>query len=140
MRVAGELGAIADVALDPGGTLRGRIEFDSPSLRIEAALIPKPLLFRRATGVLSILENGATRIESVKLEGDQVRGTLDGEIGLVHRSQPPPLALQADLEILDAELLALAQAARLPIGPDGRAALQIGGTAALPQLSARSPR
>jgi type II secretion system protein N len=140
VRVAGELGAIADVALDPGGTLRGRIEFDSPSLRIEAALIPKPLLFRRATGVLSILENGATRIESVKLEGDQVRGTLDGEIGLVHRSQPPPLALQADLEILDAELLALAQAARLPIGPDGRAALQIGGTAALPQLSARSPR
>lgn len=140
VRVAGELGAVADVALDPGGTLRGRIEFDSPSLRIEAALIPKPLVFSRATGVLSILENGATRIESVKLEGEQVRGTLDGEIGLVHRSQPPPLALQTDLEIVDPELLALARAADLPIGSDGRAALQIGGTAALPQLTARSPR
>ncbi len=140
VRVAGELAATADVALDPGGTLRGRIEFESPALRIEAGLIPKPLQFSRATGVLSILENGATRIEGVRLEGDQLRGTLDGEVGLVHRSQPPPLALQADVEIVDPELLALARAAALPIGADGRGALAIGGTAALPQLTARSPR
>lgn len=133
--VAGELGAVADVALDPGGTLRGRVEFESPSLRIEAALIPKPLVFSRATGTLSILENGATRIESVALEGEQVRGTLEGEIGLVHRSQPPPLDLRAELEIVDVELRALAQAARLPVEPDGRASLQIRGTAALPELS-----
>ncbi len=135
VRVAGELAAVADVALDPGGTLRGRVEFESPSLRIEAALIPKPLVFSRATGTLSILESGATRIESVTLEGEQVRGTLEGEIGLVHRSQPPPLDLRAELEIVDVELRALAQAAHLPIGPDGRASLEIRGTAALPELT-----
>ncbi len=135
VRVAGELAAVADVALDPGGTLRGRVEFESPSLRIEAALIPKPLVFSRATGTLSILESGATRIESVTLEGEQVRGTLEGEIGLVHRSQPPPLDLRAELEIVDVELRALAQAANLPIEPDGRASLEIRGTAALPELT-----
>ena len=140
VRVAGELGAVADVALDPGGTLRGRVEFDSSSLRIEAPLIPKPLVFSRATGTLSILETGATRIESLKLEGEQIRGSLEGEIGLVHRSQPPPLDLRAELEVVDPELRALTQAARLPVDPDGRASLQIGGTAALPVLTALSAR
>lgn len=139
MKVAGELGAEADVALDPGGTLRGRVDFDCPALRFEASLLPKPLTFTRATGTLSILESGATRIESVKLEGDQLRGTISGEIGLVHRSQAPPLDLQADLEILDADLRALALAARLPIRPDGRAELLIRGTAALPEISPRDP-
>ena len=139
VKVAGELGADADVALDPGGTLRGRVDFDSPALRIEAALLPVPIAFSRATGTLSILESGATRIENVKLEGDQLRGTLSGEIGLVHRSQPPPLDLQADLEILDAQLRALALGAHFPINPEGRAALQIRGTAAAPEISPREP-
>ncbi len=138
VRVVGELAAIADVALDPGGTLRGRVEFESPALQIEAALLPLPLRFSRATGTLSILESGATRIESVSLEGEQLRGTLEGEIGLVHHSQAPPLALDAEVEILDPELRALAQAAQLPIGADGRAALRIGGTAALPTFTSRS--
>ena len=137
IRVAGELTAIADVSLDPGGTLRGRIDFESPALQIEAALLPIPLRFSRAAGTLSILESGATRIESVSLEGEQLRGSLEGEIGLVHHSQPPPLALDADFEILDPELRALAQAAQLPIGTDGRAALRIGGTAALPTFALR---
>lgn len=140
IRVAGELGAVADVALDPGGTLRGKVEFESTSLRIEAPLIPMPLIFTRATGSLSILETGATRIDSTKLEGDQLRGSLEGEIGLVHRSQPPPLDLRAELEVLDPELRALAQAASLPIGPDGRASLQIRGTAALPELTPLAAR
>ncbi len=139
MKVAGELGAEADVALDPGGTLRGRVDFDSSALRFEASLLPKPIFFSRATGTLSILESGATRIENVKLEGDQLRGTLSGEIGLVHRSQPPPLDLQADFEILDAELRALALGAHFPISPEGRAALQIRGTAAAPEISLRAP-
>lgn len=137
MKVAGELGAKADVALDPGGTLRGRVEFDSPSLRFESGLIPRPLVFSRASGSLSILENGATRIEQLALEGDQVRGTLSGEIGLVHRSQPPPLDLQADLEIVDPQLRTLASAAGLPVGPDGRASVSIQGTAALPLITPR---
>lgn len=140
VRVAGELAADADVALDPGGTLRGRVDFESPSLQIDAALIPVPLRFSRATGTLAILESGATRIEAVSLEGEQLRAKLEGEIGLVHHSQPPPLALDADVEIVDPELRALAQSAQLPIGADGRAALRIGGTAALPTLTPRTPR
>lgn len=134
VRVAGELSADADVALDPAGTLHGTVAFDSPRLHLEAVLLPRPLEFSRATGSLAILETGATRIENVKLEGEQLRGTLSGEIGLVHRSQPPPLDLRADLEVVDPELRALAQAARLPIPPDGRAALEIRGTASAPQL------
>ncbi|MFO0687708.1 MAG: type II secretion system protein GspN [Myxococcota bacterium] len=134
VRVAGELSAEADVALDPAGTLHGKVAFESPRLAIEAMLLPKPLAFTSATGSLAILETGATRIENVKLEGEQVRGTLSGEIGLVHRSQPPPLDLRADVEVVDPELRALAQAARLPIPPDGRASLEIRGTAAAPML------
>lgn len=134
IRVAGELSAEADVALDPAGTLHGTVDFESPKLELEAILLPKPLVFSSASGSLAILETGATRIENVKLEGGQLRGTLSGEIGLVHRSQPPPLDLRADLEVLDPELRALAQAARLPIPPDGRASLEIRGTAAAPQL------
>jgi len=136
-RVAGELSADADVALDPGGTLRGRVDFESPRLRIDASLIPVPLEFTRAAGTLELLESGATRIADVALDGAQLRGTLSGEIGLVHRSQPPPLDLVADLEVVDPDLRALALASRLPIGPDGRAALAIRGTAALPELTAR---
>ncbi|MBY0400598.1 type II secretion system protein GspN [Myxococcota bacterium] len=141
VRVAGELSADADVALDPAGTLHGQVAFESPRLRLEALLLPKPLEFTQASGSLSILETGATRIENVKLEGPQLRGTLSGEIGLVHRSQPPPLDLRADLEVVDPELRALAQAAQLPIPPDGHAFLEIRGTAAAPQLiPAAGPR
>lgn len=132
--VAGELSADADVALDPGGTLRGRIEFDSPRLELQAALLPQPLSFTQAKGALAILETGATRIESVALEGPQLRGTLTGEIGLVHRSQPPPLDLKAELEIADPGLRALALAARLPLDANGKGALAIRGTAALPEF------
>jgi type II secretion system protein N len=134
VRVEGELSADADVMLDPGGTLHGTVAFESPKLRLEAALIPKPLDFSRASGSLAILESGATRIENVQLEGEQVRGTLSGDIGLVHRSQPPPLDLRADLEVVDADLRGLALAAGLPIAPDGHAALRIGGNASMPEL------
>lgn len=132
VEVAGELTADADVELDPGGTLRGGVAFESPRLRIATPLLPLPLVFSRAQGSITLLETGATRIDALALEGEQLRGTLAGEIGLVHHSQPPPLDLRADLELLDPELRALALAARLPIDADGRGAMQIGGSAAVP--------
>lgn len=140
VRVGGELSADADVSLDPGGTLRGQVEFDSPRLHLETAILPKPLDFTRARGKLAILETGATRIDEVALEGEQVRGTLSGEIGLVHRSQPPPIQLHAQVEIVDPDLRALALAAQLPLGPDGKGALEIGGTAAMPAILPSSQR
>lgn len=138
VEVAGELTADADVALDPNGTLRGQVEFESPRLSLAATLLPQPLSFTQATGTLAILETGATRIESVRLDGPQLRGTLSGEIGLVHRSQPPPLDLRADVEIVDPSLRALAQAAGLPLDPTGKGTLAIRGTAALPEIGPAS--
>lgn len=134
VRVAGELGADADVALDPGGTLSGRVDFRSPRLRLESAMLPVPLEFTKADGTLALVETGATRIESVALDGAQLRGTLSGEIGLVHRSQPPPLDLQAEVEVVDANLRALALAASVPLDGNGRGRFRIRGTAALPEL------
>ncbi|MEZ4330763.1 MAG: type II secretion system protein GspN [Myxococcota bacterium] len=134
IQVEGELAADADVELDPNGTLRGRVEFTSPRLRLEAAMLPLPLDFSRAEGALTLLDSGATRIDAVELDGAQLRGTLSGEIGLVHHSQPPPLALRADIEIVDPDLRALALAARVPIASDGRGAFEIRGSAAAPEL------
>lgn len=134
LQISGRLDADVDVALDPAGTLQGRIEFDSPSLRIQTALLPVQIPFSRTTGVIEILESGATRISDVSLEGDVIEGTLAGEVGLVHRSQPPPLDFHADLRILDATLARLAPAAGLRPGPDGEVSIELTGNASAPRL------
>ena len=140
LQLAGRLEADADVALDPGGTLRGRVEFESPSLRIQTSMLPVQIPFSRTTGVVEILESGATRISDVVLEGDVVAGTIEGEIGLVHRSQSPPLDLRADLQVLDETLKRLAPSAGLRLGPDGTLAVRVSGTAADPKLQPAPPR
>ena len=134
LQLGGRLDADADVALDPGGTLRGRVEFESPSLRIQTSMLPVQVPFSRTTGVVEILESGATRISDVVLEGDVVSGTLEGEIGLVHRSQSPPLDLRADLKVLDETLKRLAPSAGLGLAPDGSLAVEVSGTIANPSL------
>ncbi|MEM9174205.1 MAG: type II secretion system protein GspN [Myxococcota bacterium] len=134
VQLAGRLDADADVALDPGGTLRGRVEFESPSLRLQTSMLPVQIPFTRTTGVVEILESGATRISEVVLEGDVVSGTIEGEIGLVHRSQSPPLDLRADLRVRDETLKRLAPSAGLRLGPEGALALQVSGTVASPKL------
>lgn len=128
VRIAGVIDADADVALAPDGTLSGRVDFESPSLTLESPQLPIAIPFSRAVGTIEILETGATRIAGVRLEGPIVEGDLDGEIGLVHRSQSPPLDLQARLRILDPSLRQLAPSAGLPLAPDGSADLRIGGT------------
>lgn len=134
IQLGGRLDADADVALDPGGTLSGRVEFESASLRIQTSMLPVQIPFSRTTGVVEILETGATRISDVVLEGDVVAGTIAGEIGLVHRSQSPPLDLRADLRVLDETLRRLAPSAGLRLGPEGAIRLQVSGTAADPKL------
>ena len=134
LQLGGRLDADADVALDPGGTLSGRVEFESPSLLIQTAMLPVQIPFSRATGVVEILDSGATRISDVVLEGDVVTGTLSGEIGLVHRSQSPPLDLRADLRVLDDTLKRLAPGAGLRLAADGSVSLTVSGTVAAPNL------
>lgn len=141
LKLAGRLDADADVALDANGTLRGRIAFESPSLRVQTALLPVQIPFSRTTGVIEILESGATRISDVVLEGEVVEGTIAGEIGLVHHSQSPPLDLRADLRVLDPTLVRLAPTAGLQLGPGGAVSLQVSGTAEAPLLRPlRGPR
>ncbi|MFK7897595.1 MAG: type II secretion system protein GspN [Myxococcota bacterium] len=133
--LSGELAADANVALDPGGTLSGRVEFNSPSLVIQGGQLPIGIPFTRAEGVLEILESGATRIETVEFEGPIASGQLSGEIELVHHSQSPPVDLKVDLTVADAMLRQLAPTAGIPLGPDGKASFQIRGTLDAPEIT-----
>jgi len=135
LQLSGLLDAEADVALDPGGTLGGRVDFESPSLRVQSGLLPIPLEFSSASGTIELLESGATKITNVRLDGPTVQGEIDGEVGLVHRSQSPPLAMTARVRILDATLRQLAPSAGLRLDAQGEARLQISGTADAPKLS-----
>jgi len=143
LRLSGLLDADANVELDPNGTLKGRVAFSSPSLVIESSGLPMAIPFTHAEGVIVILENGATQIESVALEGDLVEGELSGEIGLVHRSQAPPIDLTAKFRIVDPMLRRLAPGAGIPMSKSGEIAVRIGGTVDAPQvepLSGPKPR
>jgi type II secretion system protein N len=135
VRLRGEIEADADVALDPGGTLQGHVDFESPSLEIESNKLPVALPFTHATGRVEILESGATRIDGVVLEGVLVSGELSGEIGLVHRSQSPPVELQAKLRIVDPNLRRLAPAVGLELDGEGRAHIAVRGTLDAPEIS-----
>lgn len=134
VRISGRLDADVDVALDPNGTLSGRVAFSTPSLVIESNQIPMAIPFSRAEGVIVILENGATRIESVEFEGELLEGKLSGEIGLVHHSQAPPIDLELEFRIVDVALRQLAQAAGLSISPNGEISMRLGGKLDHPEI------
>lgn len=138
VRLSGQIDADADVALAPDGTLSGRVAFSSPSLVVESNKLPMAIPFTRAEGVVVILENGATQIESVELEGDLLNGKLSGEIGLVHRSQAPPIDLSAEIRIVDPTLRQLAPGAGIPISPDGTIKMRLRGTLDAPEIDPQS--
>lgn len=140
IRLSGRIDADANVALAPNGTLSGRVAFSSPSLVVESNKLPMAIPFTHAEGVVVILENGATQIESVTLEGDLLNGKLSGEIGLVHRSQAPPIDLTAEIRIVDATLRQLAPSAGIPMSPDGTIKLRLGGTLDAPEIDSQSIR
>lgn len=134
VRFGGVLSADADVALDPNGTLRGRVDFVSASLYLQSSLLPIQIPFSNAEGTIEILENGATRISSIVLEGGVVEAELSGEIGLVHRSQSPPIDLTAHIRIIDPMLRQLAPAAGLRLSRTGEADIRLGGTLDRPKI------
>jgi type II secretion system protein N len=140
IRLSGRIDADANVALAPNGTLSGRVAFSSPSLVVESNKLPMAIPFTHAEGVVVILENGATQIESVTLEGELLNGKLSGEIGLVHRSQAPPIDLSAEIRIVDATLRQLAPSAGIPMSPDGTIKLRLGGTLDAPEINPQSVR
>lgn len=140
VRVSGRLDADVDVTFDPNGTLRGRVAFSSPSFVVESNQLPMAIPFSRADGVIVILENGATRIESVTFEGELLEGRLSGEIGLVHHSQAPPIDLRVEFRIVDPLLRRLAPAAGIPISPNGEIALRVRGTFDAPEIEPLSTR
>ena len=135
VRFRGLIEADADVALAPNGTLQGRVEFESPSLSVESNRLPIAIPFTRAAGVIEILESGATRIESLALEGEVLEAELSGEISLVHRSQSPPIDLIAHLRIVNPTLRQLAPGAGLVLSPDGEADVRVGGTLDAPEMT-----
>jgi type II secretion system protein N len=140
IRLSGRIDADANIALAPNGTLSGRVAFSSPSLVVESNKLPMAIPFTHAEGVVVILENGATQIESVTLEGELLNGKLSGEIGLVHRSQAPPIDLSAEIRIVDATLRQLAPSAGIPMSPDGTIKLRLGGTLDAPEIDSQPIR
>jgi type II secretion system protein N len=134
VRFGGVLSADADVALDPSGTLKGSVDFESPSLTVQSNQLPLAIPFSHATGRIEILESGATRIESVVLTGTVVEAEVSGEIGLVHRSQSPPIDLTVHIRVVDATLQQLAPSAGLRLSSDGEADVRVGGTLDAPQI------
>ncbi len=140
VRISGQLDADVNVALDPTGTLSGRVAFLSPSLVVESNQLPMAIPFSRAEGVIVILENGATQIESVKLEGQLLEGKLSGEIGLVHHSQTPPIDLKAEFHIVNPMLRQLAPSVGIPVSSNGEINIRIRGTLDAPEIESWSPR
>lgn len=135
LRFSGRLDADADVALDPNGTLQGRVAFESPSLSIQSSQFPMAIPFSHADGVIEIVESGATRIESVRLEGPVIEGTLSGEIGLVHRSQSPPIDLSARVTVHEPLFRQLADGAGLRLSAEGEADVELRGTIDAPEIA-----
>jgi hypothetical protein len=64
-----------------------------------------------------------------------VEGELSGEIGLVHRSQSPPLDMTGHLVIHDRTLRQLAPGAGLLLSPDGEADIRVSGTIDAPRIT-----
>ncbi len=133
-RLAGTLSAIVDVALDPRGILTGRAEFESESLMIQSDLLPVAIPFTRATGTIEILDSGATQIESLVLEGELIEGEIDGEISMAHRSQSPPIDLNAHIRIIPAYLRELAPSAGIRVSESGEVAIRLRGTLDRPRI------
>jgi type II secretion system protein N len=136
VKLAGQLDGTSDITLDPKGTLRGRMTFHSTSLVVTSGLLPSELAFDKVEGIIEILENGATRIEALRVEGETLEGDLSGEIGLAHHSQSPPIDLNVDLRILDPGLRQIASAAGVPISRDGQLKLRVLGTLDAPKFGA----
>ena len=90
--------------------------------------------FSRAEGVIVILEDGSTQIESLAVEGDLIEGSLSGEIGLVHHSQSPPIDLLVRLHIVDEILREFAPDASIAGSPDGEISAHVRGTIAAPKV------
>ena len=134
LKLAGQLDGEADITLDPKGTLRGRMTFRSTNLVLSSALPPIEISFQNAEGVIELLESGATRIESLKVESELLEGQLSGEVGLAHHSQSPPIDLNVDMQIIDADLQRLALSAGFPVSLDGRLNVRVRGTLDAPEF------
>ena len=139
LRFVGKIAADADVALSPNGTLQGKILFDSEALEVQTGLLPISIPFSRATGTLEILQSGATRISAVDLEGPMIDGRIEGEIGLVHRSQAPPIDLSASLRIHDPTLQDMAQRNGFPKASGNETNFHLGGTIISPEITPLRP-
>lgn len=132
--LSGLLGGEVDIMLDPNGTLRGRMTFDCESVVVASGMMPMAIPFSRAEGVIEILENGATRIESLTVQGDYLEGGLSGEIGLVHHSQSPPIDLNVKMRIIDPALRQLAPSAGIPVSGNGDIDFRVRGTLDVPRF------
>jgi type II secretion system protein N len=137
--IFGTVSAQADVALDPRGVLTGRVDFESDSITIQTDRLPLAIPFTRAAGIIEMLPTGATRIESIELDGHVLKGTVRGEISMAHRSQSPPINLETRLQIVEPELRRLAPNAGIRLSPDGEASLRLRGTLDSPTITPLEP-
>ena len=135
LQIFGRIAADADVALDPRGIMTGHVDFESPELTIQSDRLPLAIPFTRATGVIEMLPNGATRIESIQLEGHVIEGRLSGDIAMAHRSQSPPIDLEAEVQVIQPDLRRMAPSAGIELSAEGKASVRLRGTLDAPEIT-----
>lgn len=92
---------------------------------------PLPLPFQSLSGRLALGGDALVRVEELSLSGPGIDARVAGALGPAESLAEAPLELRIELAV-DAGLRAALQGLGVPVGTDGRATLQVSGTASRP--------
>ena len=129
--------AEVDLLLALEGPEALRVAFQAPSYVVKSSGASGIWSFGQSTGIVEILESGATRLDSVRLEGAVVSVSVEGEIGLVHHSQAPPVDLVADLRVEEPSLRRMASGLGLRLDAAGATSVRVQGPLDRPSVTPR---
>lgn len=130
--LAGRLAATFDLAAGAQGP-EGPISLEAREGHASLPGLPVPLAFETATGTLAFGGDAWLRVDALELAGPDLRASLTGTLGGAEELAQAPLALAIDLDA-EPSLREPLAALGLPLRPDGRARLRIGGTPARPEV------
>lgn len=97
-------------------------------------LLPIGVPFDGVHGVFTLGGETLAKIDAFELVGPLLQVSAKGTLGQAPAATLAPLAIEAQIEVRDANARSLLQAQGVRLGPDGKASLSIGGTLADPQV------
>lgn len=134
--------ATIDVAIGDAGA-GGTARFDVTQGSFGVPMLPIGVPFDGLHGDLQLGGDVLAKIEAFELTGPLLQVSAKGTLGQAAATTLAPLALEAQIEVRDANARSLLQAQGVRLGPDGKASLTIGGTLGDPQVQtgrASAPR